>query len=349
MDAPRPLGEKVPENEGVGRARTRLLAIAGRDASQKLQQGFTYSMSTALTGTPDRATGRLRLGALPKRPRAETHEAQCEAFAEGIDLAHQAGLLKAPRVLPPIGTPNGRIANLLPMVHPVTAAQGEGQHMQLLVPCQEECYRLIVLLERLGVDAPLFVEGEARTSPLADKVIDCGNGDVPFTDPSVALFLAEHPAALKNILSMYKFTNGQTLSFANLLNRPPLPLETDRVREASRNFYRDDAGLYGKMWRNELNVSELAEWIAAVERFQALKEMMDEDCAAALSAPGTPALQRAAIGAAHRDETARILREGGTEVWITEPAHVPDVFLANQRESPQYLWAKKYMADQAKK
>jgi hypothetical protein len=221
--------------------------------------------------------------------------------------------------------------------------------MQLLVPCQEECYRLTVLLDRLGVDAPLFVEGEKRLNPLAAKVIDCGNGDVPFTDPSVALFLTEHPAALRNILSTYKFTNGQTLSFANLLNQPPLPLETDRVREASRNFCRDDAELYGKMWRNELNVSELAAWIVAVEHFQALKEMMDEDCAAAMSAAGTPALQRAAIGAAHRDETARILREGGTEVWITEPMHVPDTFLANQFESPQYLWAKKYMADQAKK
>ncbi len=342
--------EHAPEGGGVSRARTRLLGIRERAATERLRTAATFSiLSTTGPMLPQQQAGRLRLGHLSQRPTAETLDAQCEAFAEAMEIAHQAGIIKAPTVLAPIGTANGRIANVIPMVHPVTTAQGEGQHADLIVSCQEECYRLTMLLARLGVRVPLHVEGETRQNPLKDKVIDCGNGNVPFTDPSVAVFLAEHPQALTSILSRYRFTNGQGLSFANLLHEPPLALETDRVREASAKFYRDDAALYAKMWRNELNVSELAAWMAAVQRFQAMKEMMDQDFAAALSAPGTPALQRAAIGAAHRDETARLLREGGTEVWITEPAHVPDEFLSSQLESPQYLWAKNYMAQQDKK
>lgn len=284
------------------------------DASSDISELLVPKEKPSLT-KPSRNP--LSLENFPQRPEAIDLPSQLAAIDEATQAALQMGILHPLQKLKPTGVPNGRVALIMPMVHPDRVAiEIDRKRQELVVPCQAELFRYLTIQRRFGVQTALQHEGfEGGKRNHFAVCIESNLGSMPAYSAQIQRMLFESPDALAQVLSGLK--GKLHSSFCYILPDTTLWDKTSPDTEAVRRQY-DIA--HNHLATLHTSAEEFPRaYIKCMDLAQELWRMMNSDFVQAAEESDPLNMHRLVTGVWHTTAVANELRAKGWEVWLAIP------------------------------
>lgn len=293
--------------------------------------------------------GSVRLRDFPPQPEATTLSAQREILEESADIAERMGLIKPLVTHQPIGKANGRTAHVLTMTHPPEAHLQSIQTPPHIWNTQQELFRFLTILHRMGICTPLHHEGGTRNRQ--NILLPLEGGQQTIFDAESQEYLFDNAEAAKELMQKTTFGSPpRSMMFLDLL--PPA------IHFASAESFLSTANwqiflqkhlpafnLFRSPTPTRINREQLRACVAAVEFYDRFLQGIEEDFIRQVQFSPSNQLSRTVMGLAHRDRVVEILLKNGYEILVTEPQSIPaDLKIPRPIEESSYLDAKASLA-----